>query len=102
MVCKLPGTSWKAMPISNRPERNNLGLLATDGLRAWVASEGRIRIFDFDAERVIGAGTFNGGAVKWLYPTDSTIYFVAAGETNGTSTLYSFWRQAKIILSAKE
>lgn len=102
MVCQLPGTTWKVMPLSNRPERNTPGLLATDGLRAWVASAGRIRIFDFAAERVIGAGTFNGGDVKWLYPTDSIIYFIAAGETNGTSTLYSYWRQAKIILSAKE
>lgn len=102
MVCQLPGTTWKAMPLSNRLERNSAGLLKADGLRAWVASEGRIRIFDFAAERVIGAGKFNGREVQWLYPTDQDIYFIAAGATKGTSTLYSFWRRANIILSAKE
>ena len=102
LVCQLPGNNWQAISLSKKPDQNLVSTLMNESQRIWLGSEHKLRHLDVPAQMVIGGARFDGGFVRWIYPEESFVWFVADGPTNGTSILGRCDRHPKIILQARE
>ncbi|PYJ05328.1 MAG: hypothetical protein DME25_08630, partial [Verrucomicrobia bacterium] len=77
LVCQLPGNNWQAISLSKKPDQNLVSTLMNEGQRIWLGSEHMLRHLDVPAQMVIGGARFDAGLVRWIYPEESFVWFVA-------------------------